>query len=117
MVEVTGIYITNKLTKKFLLEQQWRYFFIKELLRQLFDHYCITVARKNSPNFNFDSVNFDWRTQTFILPYVQAENIFFLLELQYLFLYSPFRLRGHLVTHTLSLIFAESVSSHGLRYI
>lgn len=31
----------------------------KELLRQLFHHYCITVARKNSPNFNFDSVNFD----------------------------------------------------------
>jgi len=31
----------------------------KELLRQLFDHYCITVARRNSPNFNFDSVNFD----------------------------------------------------------
>jgi len=31
----------------------------KELLRQLFDHYCFTVARKNSPNFNFDSVNFD----------------------------------------------------------
>lgn len=31
----------------------------KELLRQLFDHYCITVARKNSANFNFDSVNFD----------------------------------------------------------
>lgn len=31
----------------------------KELLRQLFEHYCITVARKNSPNFNFDSVNFD----------------------------------------------------------
>jgi len=31
----------------------------KELLRQLFDHYCITVARKNSTSFNFDSVNFD----------------------------------------------------------
>ena len=31
----------------------------KELLRQLFDHYCITVARKNSTTFNFDSVNFD----------------------------------------------------------
>jgi len=31
----------------------------KELLQQLFDHYCITVATKNSPNFNFDSVNFD----------------------------------------------------------
>jgi len=31
----------------------------KELLRQLFHHYCITVARKNSANFNFDSVNFD----------------------------------------------------------
>jgi len=31
----------------------------KELLQQLFHHYCITVARKNSPNFNFDSVNFD----------------------------------------------------------
>lgn len=31
----------------------------KELLRQLFHHYCITVARKNSPNFNLDSVNFD----------------------------------------------------------
>jgi len=31
----------------------------KELLRQLFDHYCITVARKNSASFNFDSVNFD----------------------------------------------------------
>jgi [phosphatase 2A protein]-leucine-carboxy methyltransferase len=31
----------------------------KELLRQLFDHYCITVARKNAANFNFDSVNFD----------------------------------------------------------
>jgi len=31
----------------------------KELLRQLFHHYCITVARKNSPNFNFDSVVFD----------------------------------------------------------
>jgi len=31
----------------------------KELLRQLFHHYCITVGRKNSPNFNFDSVNFD----------------------------------------------------------
>ena len=31
----------------------------KELLRQLFDHYCITVARKNSSTFNFDSVNFD----------------------------------------------------------
>lgn len=31
----------------------------KELLRQLFHHYCITVARKNSPSFNFDSVNFD----------------------------------------------------------
>ena len=31
----------------------------KELLRQLFDHYCITVARKNSASFNFESVNFD----------------------------------------------------------
>ena len=31
----------------------------KELLRQLFDHYCITVGRKNSTSFNFDSVNFD----------------------------------------------------------
>jgi len=31
----------------------------KVLLRQLFDHYCITVARKNSSTFNFDSVNFD----------------------------------------------------------
>ncbi|XP_023325920.1 leucine carboxyl methyltransferase 1 [Eurytemora carolleeae] len=31
----------------------------KELLQQLFHHYCITVARKNSPNFNFDSINFD----------------------------------------------------------
>jgi len=31
----------------------------KELLSQLFHHYCITVARKNSPQFNFDSVNFD----------------------------------------------------------
>jgi len=31
----------------------------KELLIQLFHHYCITVARKNSPNFNLDSVNFD----------------------------------------------------------
>jgi len=31
----------------------------KELLRQLFDHYCITVGRKNSSSFNFDSVNFD----------------------------------------------------------
>jgi len=31
----------------------------KELLRQLFHHYCITVGRKNSANFNFDSVNFD----------------------------------------------------------
>lgn len=31
----------------------------KELLRQLFHHYGLTVARKNSANFNFDSVNFD----------------------------------------------------------
>ena len=31
----------------------------KELLRQLFDHYCITVGRKNSSSFNFDSVNYD----------------------------------------------------------
>jgi len=31
----------------------------QELYRQLNHHYCITVARKNSPNFNFDSVKFD----------------------------------------------------------
>lgn len=31
----------------------------KELLTQLFHHYCITVARRNSNTFNFDSVNFD----------------------------------------------------------
>jgi len=31
----------------------------RELLCQLFHHYGLTVARKNSANFNFDSVNFD----------------------------------------------------------
>jgi len=31
----------------------------RELLSQLFHHYGVTVARKNSANFNFDSVNFD----------------------------------------------------------
>jgi len=55
MNEVWGLLPTHQLHRVEAIERLDE----KELLRQLFHHYCITVARKNSPNFNFDSVNFD----------------------------------------------------------
>ena len=63
--KVARVEAIERLDEKELL----RYFFLNRTnffprsydfcFRQLFHHYCITVARKNSPNFNFDSVNFD----------------------------------------------------------